>query len=225
VPGRRVVVLTSSDGSDPDKLAAVSGQVPLPPYIKRPPESADESRYQTVFAREVGAVAAPTAGLHFGRSLISRLKKAGVERTELVLHVGPGTFRPIKADDPREHEMESEDYLVPRKAIKSVVGTKQKSGRIVAVGTTAVRALETVALSGNMDDGKGPVAGSTDLFIYPPYRFRTVDALITNFHLPRSSLLLLVSAFLGREATLRVYREAVAQRYRFYSYGDAMLIL
>ncbi|MFC2075805.1 tRNA preQ1(34) S-adenosylmethionine ribosyltransferase-isomerase QueA [candidate division KSB1 bacterium] len=225
VPGRRVVVLVSSDGSDPDKLAAEVGSVPLPPYIKREPESKDEGRYQTVYAREVGAVAAPTAGLHFSRHLLDRLRKAGIERTELVLHVGPGTFRPVKVKDPREHRMESEEYLVPREAIDSVLATKVNGGRVVAVGTTAVRALETVAQAGKLVRGDGPVSGATGLFLYPPYKFRVVDALVTNFHLPRSTLLMLVSAFLGREHTLDAYRQAVAERYRFYSYGDAMLIL
>jgi S-adenosylmethionine:tRNA ribosyltransferase-isomerase len=225
VPGRRLVVLESADGSDPDNLAATVGFVPLPPYIKRGADSEDENRYQTVYARETGAVAAPTAGLHFSRHLLDRLRQAGIDRTELVLHVGPGTFRPVKAEDPREHEMEPENFLVPRKAIDTVAGTKAKGGRVVAVGTTAVRALETVAQAGKLADGDGPVSGATNLFVYPPFDFRLVDALITNFHLPRSTLLMLVSAFLGRESTLEAYRQAVAERYRFYSYGDAMLIL
>ena len=197
------------------------GQVPLPPYIRRSPIPEDRERYQTVYARVEGSVAAPTAGLHFTEELLERLREKGVEVVPIVLHVGPGTFRPVRGEV-SEHRMEAEYYEVSPRAAEVVNLARGKGGRVVAVGTTSVRTLETVA------DEEGrvrPGSGWTELFIYPPYRFRVVDALITNFHLPRSTLLMLVAAFAGRERVLEAYREAVRLGYRFYSYGDAMLII
>jgi len=197
------------------------GQVPLPPYIRRSPIPEDRKRYQTVYARVEGSVAAPTAGLHFTEELLGRLREKGVEVVPIVLHVGPGTFRPVRGEV-SEHRMEAEYYEVSPRAAEVVNLARGKGGRVVAVGTTSVRTLETVA------DEEGrvrPGSGWTELFIYPPYRFRVVDALITNFHLPRSTLLMLVAAFAGRERVLEAYMEAVRLGYRFYSYGDAMLII
>ncbi len=200
------------------------GLPPLPPYIERhdAPKPDDRERYQTVYARDEGSVAAPTAGLHFTHELLSRLKTDGVEFHEIVLHVGPGTFRPIRASRVEAYRMTPEPVEIPAETAE-VVGRARAAGRrVIAVGTTTTRALEWAA------DERGAVragSGAADLFIYPGHRFRAVDGLITNFHLPRSTLLLLVSAFCGRELTLAAYRHAVAARYRFYSYGDAMLIL
>ena len=218
--GKRVVVLSAEGGVG----AAIEklGAVPLPPYIDREPEPLDGSRYQTVYARVPGAVAAPTAGLHFTSDLISELSAAGVGLARLVLHVGIGTFRPVAADDPSEHVMDSERYDVSEAAADAINSAREAGGRVVAVGTTSVRTLESVA------DATGrvvPGEGATDLFIRSPYAFRCVDALLTNFHLPKSTLLMLVSAFAGRELVLGTYAEAVRERYRFYSYGDAMLLL
>ncbi|MFH1007788.1 MAG: tRNA preQ1(34) S-adenosylmethionine ribosyltransferase-isomerase QueA [Candidatus Latescibacterota bacterium] len=197
------------------------GKMPLPPYIHRDAESSDLKRYQTVYAKEVGAVAAPTAGLHFTQELLDRIREKGVSVVPIVLHVGIGTFRPVSAPDPRDHPMEAEYYQVSEAAAECIGRTKATGGRIVAVGTTVVRTLETVAT----EDGKVPSgAGWTQKFLYPPYTFRLVDALVTNFHLPKSTLLMLVSAFAGRESVLRAYEDAIAHHYRFYSYGDAMLI-
>jgi S-adenosylmethionine:tRNA ribosyltransferase-isomerase len=198
------------------------GQVPLPPYLGREAEPADRERYQTVFAREAGAVAAPTAGLHFTQRTFEALRLRGVTVAELVLHVGPGTFRPIKTHLVREHRLDPERYFIPEETWSLVDPNRNSSGRTLAVGTTVVRALESAAM--------GPVAtsapeGWSDLLIAPPFEFRVVDALLTNFHLPSSSLLALVAAFAGLELTLASYRAAVEARYRFYSYGDAMLIL
>ncbi len=198
-------------------------QVPLPPYIKRPQGSLpeDESRYQTVYARREGAVAAPTAGLHFTPELLDSLRASGVRTAFLTLHVGRGTFEPVRTADITRHKMHSERYTIPPETAEAVNETRDRGGRIVAVGTTCVRVLESVA----DDNGRlRPCEGSTDIFIRPPYRFRAVDVLITNFHLPRSTLLMLVSAFAGRERILALYEEAVKMRYRFFSYGDAMLI-
>jgi len=200
------------------------GRAPLPPYIKRPRDAdpfaaEDAERYQTVYAARPGAVAAPTAGLHFTRELLARAERAGCTVVRLTLHVGPGTFKPVTAGEVESHHVDAEHYVV-RAGVADAVN---RAGRVVAVGTTTCRALETVA-----GEGAPRVRGSegwTDLFIHPPYRFRAVDALVTNFHLPRSSLLMLVSAFAGRELILAAYEEAKARGYRFYSYGDAMLIL
>lgn len=200
------------------------GEVPLPAYIRRDPEDprfpADRERYQTVFAREAGAVAAPTAGLHFSSELLQRLEERGVRTTRVTLHVGPGTFLPIRAEEIDHHRMLSERFRVSAEAARAVSETRQRGGRVVAVGTTVVRALESAARGGEVTAGEG----ETDLFIRPGHRFRAVDALVTNFHLPRSTLLLLVCAFAGRERILSAYAEAVKSGYRFYSYGDAMFI-
>jgi len=208
----------------PDLAATLEriGTVPLPPYIEREPDESDRERYQTVYATVPGAVAAPTAGLHFTEALLARACDAGVRVARIVLHVGLGTFRPVVAEDPGEHPMEEERYAVSDEAAAAINEARAAGGRVVAVGTTAVRVLETVA---GADGRVAAGAGATDLFIREPHRFRCTDALITNFHLPRSTLLMLVSAFAGREAVLAAYREAVRERYRFYSYGDAMLIL
>lgn len=194
------------------------GEVPLPPYIKA---KIPLERYQTVYARRPGSVAAPTAGLHFTPELLERLKGMGVELCFLTLHVGPGTFRPVKGD-PERHEMHAEPYEIPEATAAAVNRAKREGRRVVAVGTTVVRALESAWREG---EGLVPGAGETRLFIRPPYAFRAIDALFTNFHLPRSTLLMLVAAFLGHEKTMAAYRLAVAERYRFYSLGDAMLIL
>jgi S-adenosylmethionine:tRNA ribosyltransferase-isomerase len=196
------------------------GHVPLPPYIDRPDDDADRERYQTLFARVDGAIAAPTAGLHFSEELLAALDRRGVERVAVTLHVGIGTFKPVKVELVHEHRMERERYAIPEDTAAALERARRQGRRVVAVGTTVVRTLESAAAAG---DGIRPGAGTTELFITPGYRFRTVDALITNFHLPRSTLLMLVAAFAGRERVLDAYREAVAHGYRFYSYGDAML--
>jgi S-adenosylmethionine:tRNA ribosyltransferase-isomerase len=203
------------------------GHVPLPPYIQRPDEAADHDRYQTVFATEDGSVAAPTAGLHFTDELLSRLEKRGITTASLVLHVGLGTFLPLDNDEVEKNELHKETYTISGATLGAISETKQKGGRVVAVGTTATRVLETVAGRGLIDrfDPSRDYVGQTGLFIYPGYEFKCVDRLITNFHLPRSSLLLLVCAFLGTDRTFDCYRAAVDEEYRFYSYGDAMLIL
>ena len=198
------------------------GAVPLPPYIRRPPRPEDRERYQTVYAMHDGSVAAPTAGLHFTRGLLDRVRDAGVAIVELDLHVGPGTFKPVEVDEIAAHPMQPEPYVVSAVAAASINERRSSGGRVWAVGTTVVRTLETVAgPGGNIQPG----AGDTSLFIYPPYAFRAVDRLLTNFHLPRSTLLMLVCAFGGYENVMRAYREAVDEGYRFYSYGDAMAIV
>ncbi len=207
-----------------DFLAQVEeiGHLPLPPYIKRPDAAEDRSRYQTVFARESGAVAAPTAGLHFTGEILQQLRERGVEIQPLTLHVGLGTFLPVRVENIREHRMHSELYSIPQQTADAVDQAKQRGGRVFALGTTSSRALETAATAdGRLQAG----AGESDIFIYPGYRFKLVDALITNFHLPKSTLLMLVSAFAGREFILSAYQRAVAERFRFFSYGDCMLIL
>jgi S-adenosylmethionine:tRNA ribosyltransferase-isomerase len=199
------------------------GEIPLPPYIHRAPTPEDAERYQTVFARVDGAVAAPTAALHFSEALLSGLAAAGVTSERLVLHVGPGTFRPVASEDPTAHVMDEEWFEIAGSAARGLLAARERGGRIVAVGTTAVRALESScdAHGGQLAAG----SGWTRKYILPPYRFRAVDALLTNFHLPRTTLLLLVAAFAGRELVRRAYAHAVAKRYRFYSYGDAMLVV
>lgn len=196
------------------------GHVPLPPYIDRPDESADQERYQTVYAREPGAVAAPTAGLHFDQALIDLLREQGVETGFITLHVGAGTFQPVRVDQVEAHHMHSERFRIPEALVEQVAATRAGGGRVVAVGTTALRALEAASAEGVLRSGES----ETDIFIYPGYRFRQVDALVTNFHLPRSTLLMLVSAFAGREPVLAAYQEAIDRHYRFFSYGDAMFI-
>ncbi len=217
---RRVRLL--AEEADPADLIERYGHVPLPPYIRRPDGDRDRSRYQTVFAREPGSVAAPTAGLHFTPALLERLERRGITTTSIVLHVGPGTFRPVEVPDVREHRVLPERATIPEEAAAAIDAARREGRRVVAVGTTTTRTLESrVQADGRVAAGEG----DTDLVIVPGYRFRAIDALVTNFHLPRSSLLLLVSAFAGREPTLAAYRVAVAARYRFYSYGDAMLLV
>jgi len=213
----------------PDLLPVLEelGFPPLPPYIKRdlkdyPREliSRDRQRYQTVYAETPGAVAAPTAGLHFDESLLEQLHGAGVQSTHLTLHVGAGTFQPVRADDIEDHQMHAEWLEVSQAVCDAVAAARERGGRVIAVGTTAVRSLETAAADGTLK----PYSGDSRIFIYPSYEFRAVDAMITNFHLPESTLIMLVAAFAGLEPTLAAYRHAVEQRYRFFSYGDAMLI-
>jgi S-adenosylmethionine:tRNA ribosyltransferase-isomerase len=205
-----------------DDALHLHGEVPLPPYVERAAGAEDRERYQTVFARERGSVAAPTAGLHFTPELLAELEAKGVRIVRLVLHVGVGTFRPVEADDPAEHRMHSEWYSVPPESAAALAEVRAAGGSIWAVGTTVARTLESVAT----EDGTVPAAtGWTDIFIRPPYRFRAVDHLVTNFHLPKSTLLMLVSAFCGYDLAMESYREAVAERYRFFSYGDAMLLV
>jgi len=196
------------------------GHMPLPPYIRRDADNFDETRYQTVFARREGAVAAPTAGLHFEQALLERLRLKGVETAEDTLHVGAGTFQPVRVDNFDEHVMHSEWVEVSAGVCDRIAATQQRGNRVVAVGTTCVRSLETAAADGELK----PYCGETRMFITPGYRFRVVDALITNFHLPESTLLMLVSAFAGYDETMNAYRHAVRQKYRFFSYGDAMFI-
>ena len=204
-----------------DVLSA-HGEVPLPPYITHTAEADDESRYQTVYAQVPGAVAAPTAGLHFDEALLDELSAKGVARASVTLHVGAGTFQPVRVEDVSDHVIHSEWYGIPQATVDAIAATRQKKGRVVAVGTTALRALESAA----MGREEGPRAGTaeTRLFIVPGYRFRVVDRLLTNFHLPRSTLLMLVSAFAGADNIRRAYAHAVSKRYRFFSYGDAMLL-
>ncbi|OOZ42176.1 tRNA preQ1(34) S-adenosylmethionine ribosyltransferase-isomerase QueA [Solemya pervernicosa gill symbiont] len=194
------------------------GHIPLPPYIERAAEQDDLSRYQTVYAERPGAVAAPTAGLHFDDELLKRIDAKGIERAFTTLHVGAGTFQPVRADKLEDHLMHSEHIEVSAALVERIEAARQRGGRIVAVGTTVVRALESAAQSGKLE----PYSGETSIFIYPGYRFRVIDALITNFHLPESTLLMLISAFSGYENVMASYRHAVKQGYRFFSYGDAM---
>jgi S-adenosylmethionine:tRNA ribosyltransferase-isomerase len=221
--GRRVVALWTEDGTAIDAAVDAIGHVPLPPYIRRADRPADRERYQTVFARERGSVAAPTAGLHFSPELLAALDARGVERAEVTLHVGYGTFQPVRVEEIEQHRVEPERYEVSAAAAEAIARARGERRRVIAVGTTTTRTLEAVAAA----NGGRVVAGTgvADLFIYPGHTFRAIDGLITNFHLPQSSLLMLVAAFAGRERVLAAYREAIAHRYRFYSYGDAMLIL
>lgn len=193
------------------------GNVPLPPYVRHAPDAADAERYQTVFAEKPGAVAAPTAGLHFDRAILDRLVAAGARLARVTLHVGSGTFQPVRCEELEQHRMHRERYEVPQAAIDAIAAARAAGGRVLAVGTTALRALESWARSGTR-------SGETDLFIYPGFAFRVADRLLTNFHLPKSSLLMLASAFGGTENLRRAYRHAIRERYRFFSYGDAMLI-
>jgi S-adenosylmethionine:tRNA ribosyltransferase-isomerase len=214
------VELTASSQSATHAIERI-GAMPLPPYIKRAAEAADSSRYQTVFAAQPGAVAAPTAGLHFTPALLERLRVAGHQLAYVTLHVGPGTFAPLRSDDLREHVMHEERFIVPPETSAAIASARAAGRKVVAVGTTVVRTLESVAdEAGNVAAGPG----ATSIFIYPPYRFRVIDVLLTNFHLPRSTLLALVMAFAGVERTRAAYAHAIASGYRFYSYGDAMLI-
>jgi S-adenosylmethionine:tRNA ribosyltransferase-isomerase len=207
------------EGSIQDVLE-LHGKVPVPPYITRAANEADEARYQTVYAREAGAVAAPTAGLHFDHALLERLSQAGMRTAFLTLHVGAGTFQPIRVEDLDEHRMHTEYYEIPQELASAVEQTRREGNKVVAVGTTTLRALESAAMQGELKAG----AAQTSLFIQPGFRFRIADRLLTNFHLPKSSLMVLVSAFAGYERIRRAYAHAVEQRYRFFSYGDAMLL-
>jgi S-adenosylmethionine:tRNA ribosyltransferase-isomerase len=205
-----------------DEAIELYGHVPLPPYIHRSDESSDVERYQTVYAKESGSVAAPTAGLHFTPEVLDALAMKGVARADVVLHVGAGTFKPVEVDDPAQHVMHEESYWIPGESASTLNATRACGGSIWAVGTTSVRTLESAVAS----DGRFvESAGDTRIFIRPPYTFRAVDHLITNFHLPRSTLLMLVAAFAGYDLVMRAYREAIADSYRFYSYGDAMVII
>jgi S-adenosylmethionine:tRNA ribosyltransferase-isomerase len=233
--GRRTILLWSDENIDIDAAVDRIGHVPLPPYIKRDDEPSDRERYQTVYARDRGSVAAPTAGLHFTAELFDDLAARGIERTEVTLHVGYGTFKPIRVEHIEEHVVDPETFVVSADAAAALTRARLEHRRIVAVGTTTVRVLESLAVGGGGDQGEGgrgkgegqieAQQGDTNLFIRPGHAFRLVDGMITNFHLPRSSLLVLVAAFAGREPILAAYREAVAQKYRFYSFGDAMLIV
>jgi S-adenosylmethionine:tRNA ribosyltransferase-isomerase len=207
---------------DVRQLLHAVGKVPLPPYIRRDPSERDRERYQTVYAAQEGAVAAPTAGLHFTQALLAKLADRGVESVTVTLHVGPGTFQPVRSEMISEHRMLPERYSVPEHAASSIGRARAEHRRVIGVGTTSVRTLETAARNNGVI---APGEGSSELFIYPGYRFAAIDGLITNFHLPKSTLLMLVSAFAGREHMLSTYRTAVAEKYRFYSYGDAMLIV
>lgn len=205
------------DGVFEDVLSAI-GEMPIPPYIHE--KLKEQERYQTVYAKENGSSAAPTAGLHFTPELLNKLRAMGVEIVEVLLHVGLGTFRPVKADDITEHKMHSEYYCVTQKAADEINAAKAKGRRIIAVGTTSVRVLESAFRDGKLH----AESGETSIFIYPPYKFKAVDALVTNFHLPESTLIMLISAFMGRENALKMYETAVKERYRFFSFGDACFI-
>ena len=221
--GRRTIRLWVDGGGDVDALIDALGHMPLPPYIKRSDTLGDRERYQTVYARVRGSIAAPTAGLHFTSELLSALDQRGVDRVAITLHVGYGTFKPVRVAQVEDHVVDAEHYEISAKAETALACAKQEGRRVIAVGTTTTRALEDAAqrAGGHVRAG----AATASLFIYPGHQFQVVDGLLTNFHLPASSLLMLVSAFAGRERILDAYREAVDERYRFYSYGDAMLIL
>ncbi len=221
--GRRLIRLWREDGGDVDEGIERVGHVPLPPYIKRPDQPIDRERYQTVYARDRGSVAAPTAGLHLGERLLDDLRAKGVQRASITLHIGYGTFKPVRSERVEEHVVDPESFRLDAQTAEAVKHAKHEHRRVVAVGTTTTRALESAGRDGV--EALSPTARSTDLFISPGFTFRVVDAILTNFHLPRSSLLMLVSAFAGRELLLAAYRDAIAHRYRFYSYGDAMLIV
>ena len=221
LPGGTRLVRLETD-LDVGEALSRYGRVPLPPYLGREEEPLDRQRYQTVYAAAEGSVAAPTAGLHFTSDLIEGIRARGVGWETVTLHVGVGTFRTVDVDDPVEHEMHRERYSVPRRLAEALAACRARRGRVWAVGTTVVRTLESAATEeGDLEPG----AGETDLFIRPPFQFKVVDGLLTNFHLPRSTLLMLVSAFAGTDLVRRAYAEAVSERYRFYSYGDAMLLL
>jgi S-adenosylmethionine:tRNA ribosyltransferase-isomerase len=226
--GQRAEILAKSSGLYTLLFAGMSildclnevGHVPLPPYIERSDKSEDLSRYQTVYAQNDGAVAAPTAGLHFDEELLNALQDQGVDHAFVTLHVGAGTFQPVKVEDIAKHQMHSELYQVDGEAVEKIKKARLKGGRIIAVGTTTVRSLESMMLEGEVRVS----SGDTDIFIYPGFEFKLVDAMITNFHLPKSSLLMLVSAFISRERMFEIYDHAIANQYRFFSYGDAMLL-
>jgi len=220
--GRRTIRLWAEPPGDVDALVDALGHVPLPPYIKRSDTPADRERYQTVFARARGSVAAPTAGLHFTPELLDALTARGVERAEITLHVGYGTFKPVKADRVEDHIVDPEPYSISEEVAEAISRARSEGRRVIAVGTTTTRALEDAALRGG--GTVRPGTSMADVFIHPGFDFQVIDGLLTNFHLPKSSLLMLVCAFAGRDRVLHAYREAVVERYRFYSYGDAMLL-
>ena len=217
-------VLKFSDSNNPEgEVSAILdrlGQMPLPPYIEREDSNTDRERYQTVYARQQGAVAAPTAGLHFDEAMLQSIKQQGIEIVFVTLHVGAGTFQPVRVDNIAEHRMHSEWMQLSEEVVQAINNTRTRGGRVIAVGTTSVRCLETAAQGGELT----AFSGETDIFITPGFQFQVVDALLTNFHLPESTLLMLVSAFAGHDNIMRAYRHAVAERYRFFSYGDAMFI-
>jgi S-adenosylmethionine:tRNA ribosyltransferase-isomerase len=222
VQGREgeLFILTSTENHSMAEIMENIGHMPLPPYISRDDTAEDFSRYQTVYADTPGAVAAPTAGLHFDEDLLLKLKEKNVNSAFVTLHVGAGTFQPVRAESIEDHKMHYEYLVVPRETVDLCELTRQQGGRIIAVGTTTVRSLETASKNGQLES----YSGETDIFIYPGYPFKSVDALITNFHLPESTLLMLISAFAGKSEMMRCYAEAVAEEYRFFSYGDAMFI-
>ena len=219
--GRRLIRLTAGGASVADAIDRL-GHIPLPPYIRRPDTEEDRVRYQTMFSRHVGSIAAPTAGLHVDEALVSALDAAGIRTATVTLHVGYGTFKPVKVEDTRDHRVDAETWEVSPAAAAAIAETRAAGGRVVAIGTTTTRALESAASdTGVVSSGRG----ATELCITPGYQFRAIDGLLTNFHLPRSSLLMLVAAFAGRDLILAAYRDAIAREFAFYSYGDAMLIL
>ncbi len=222
VEGREgdLFVLSSDTGSTMAEIMENIGHMPLPPYISREDTMDDFSRYQTVYADNPGAVAAPTAGLHFDLALLNKLKDKGVDSAFVTLHVGAGTFQPVRSEQIEDHEMHFEYLEVAQETVDKCLHTRQNGGRIIAVGTTTVRSLETASKNGQLN----AYTGETDIFIYPGYQFKSIDALITNFHLPESTLLMLISAFAGKDEMMRCYKEAVTEEYRFFSYGDAMFI-
>lgn len=222
VTERRTRVVRLESDAPLDDAIERHGHIPLPPYIERADAPEDAERYQTVFAREAGSVAAPTAGLHFTSELLRTLAQRGVARAEVLLHVGAGTFKPVEVEDPAQHVMHEEWYSVSEEAARTINERRAAGGKVWAVGTTSIRTLESAASD---DETIRAGAGETRIFIRPPYRFRAVDRIVTNFHLPRSTLIMLVAAFAGYDLTMRAYREAVASGYRFYSYGDAMVVL
>ena len=213
-------VLSTDEGIRITDILETHGHMPLPPYIERSDEAQDLDRYQTVYARQPGAVAAPTAGLHFDDDILGAIENKGVKSAYVTLHVGAGTFQPVRSERIQEHAMHSEYLEVPAETVALCKQAREQGGRVIAVGTTAVRSLETATTDGELK----PYSGETDIFIYPGYAFKSVDVLLTNFHLPESTLLMLVCAFAGYETTMRAYQHAVAQEYRFFSYGDAMFI-
>lgn len=221
--GRRTIRLWPETGGRVETLIDALGHMPLPPYIKRADTLVDRERYQTVFARVRGSIAAPTAGLHFTPELLAALEETGVERTEITLHVGYGTFKPVRVERVEDHVVDPEHYEIAAAAADAITRARHEGRRVIAVGTTTTRALEDAALRGGGRVTAGP--GTASVFIYPGHQFQAIDAVLTNFHLPASSLLMLVAAFAGQEKVLAAYREAVERRYRFYSYGDAMLII
>jgi S-adenosylmethionine:tRNA ribosyltransferase-isomerase len=216
LPGR--VLVESADSTSIEDILAKAGTPALPHYIRRKPTAFDVTDYQTVYAARPGAIAAPTAGVHFTPELLNQLENAGIRATFITLHIGPGTFTPLRTPQVEHHSMEAEWYTIPEAAMRAIELARRTGGRLVAVGTSTVRALESYAITGDRD-------GFTGLFIFPGFRFKLVDAMVTNFHMPRSTVLALVMALAGRELTLRAYAEAIRRRYRFLSYGDAMLIL